>query len=250
MGKMRTAMKLIAHRGASLETEEDTLESLILGSRLGAYAVECDPRLTADRQIVLFHDDNLSRLMEDSRCVNTVTLAEFRDIAGKHGLCVNTLDDLREHYREDTFVLLDICSEEDPAGGPHIVCDDAFFKMLSALPFPVICGIHKVEEAAVAARFFPSGQILAFMPTPQDAAAFYKAGASIIRLWEQWMPQITPRQVKTLCPGAQVWIMSNRPGTGLNGTPESIRECHGLGADGILLNNIRMAVDTVKKESR
>ena len=31
-------MKLIAHRGASLECQENTLESLIQGAKLGAYA--------------------------------------------------------------------------------------------------------------------------------------------------------------------------------------------------------------------
>ena len=55
-------MKLIAHRGASLERPENSLESLILASELGAYAVECDVRATADGEYVLFHDDNLARL--------------------------------------------------------------------------------------------------------------------------------------------------------------------------------------------
>ena len=76
-------MKLIAHRGASLERQENTLESLKLGAELGADAVECDPRMTADGIVVLFHDDDLRRLAGDRRKVNTLTLAEMKEAMGK-----------------------------------------------------------------------------------------------------------------------------------------------------------------------
>lgn len=58
-------MKLIAHRGASLERPENSLESLEYGSELGAFAVECDVRMTADGVYIIFHDDRLERLGGD-----------------------------------------------------------------------------------------------------------------------------------------------------------------------------------------
>ena len=40
-------IKFIAHRGASVEAQENTLEAIRLGATLGAYACEADLRITA-----------------------------------------------------------------------------------------------------------------------------------------------------------------------------------------------------------
>ena len=37
------------------------------------------------------------------------------------------------------------------------------------------------------------------------------------------------------------------PKTGMNGSQASLKKCIDLGADGVLLNNIRMAVDFLEK---
>ncbi len=55
-------MKFIAHRGASKEKLENTIDSLILAAEMGAYAAECDIRKTSDGVFVLFHDTDLKRL--------------------------------------------------------------------------------------------------------------------------------------------------------------------------------------------
>ena len=44
-----------------------------------------------------------------------------------------------------------------------------------------------------------------------------------------------------LCPDARVWIMANTESHGQNGCPESIDRAIKLGADGMILNDIRMA---------
>ena len=52
----------VAHRGASYLAPENTLASIKLAWELGADAAECDVMLTADQQVVLFHDSNTKRL--------------------------------------------------------------------------------------------------------------------------------------------------------------------------------------------
>lgn len=240
-------IKVIAHRGASLERQEDTIDSLVFGAELGADAVECDPRITKDGVIVLFHDDDLMRMAGDGRHINAVTYDEMKEALHKCGLKVTTLNELFENYNCDTPILLDLTTHEDGEGLPHLIADDRFFEWLSKVPLDLICGIHTVEEAKSAAKFFPSEQILAFMPDENSFEDFYKAGAGIIRLWENWLCRVKPDDVKKKCPGAKVYIMSNRPETGFNGTPESLRYLNGIGADGVLLNNIRMAVSIVKE---
>ena len=242
-------MKLIAHRGASLERPENTLESLEYGSELGAYAVECDVRMTSDNRYVIFHDDDLKRIGKDERRVDEVTLNEMKALIEANGRHLMTLEELFT-YREKAFVLLHIKLR---APG------DEFFRMLADSPVGFICGTSSVRMTATAAKFFAPERILAFMEignspdrdTILDSAKKYsEAGAGIIRLWEQWLTIVTPGDVKALCPGAEVFIMSNRQESGMNGTDESLDELEKLGADGVLLNDIRLGTKHFKSPVR
>lgn len=242
-------MKLIAHRGASLERPENTLESLEYGSELGAYAVECDVRMTSDNRYVIFHDDDLKRIGKDERRVDDVTLNEMKALVEANGRHLMTLEELFT-YKGKAFVLLHI-KLRDP--------DEGFFRMLADSPVSFICGTTKVPMTETAAKVFPSGRILTFMEVGglpdreailEGAKAHFAAGAGIIRLWEQWLTIVTPGDVKALCPGVEVFIMSNRPESGMNGTDESLDELEKLGADGVLLNDIRLGTKHFKSPVR
>ena len=52
---------VIAHRGASHDAPENTLEAFRLAWEQGADAIEGDFRLTADRRIVCIHDATTAR---------------------------------------------------------------------------------------------------------------------------------------------------------------------------------------------
>lgn len=233
-------MKLIAHRGASLERSENSLESLTYGSELGAYAVECDVHITSDSRYVIFHDDDLKRLGGDTRKVCEVTLDEMHSLLTAKGNCLMTLDDLLNDYRADAYVLLHI-----KLSNP----DETFFRKLFESEVKFICGVQSIKTAEVCRRVFSSDRILAFMPDMNMFREFFNAGAGIIRLWEQWLDRITPDDVHSACPGAEVYIMANRPGTGMNGTPESLADFAELNADGVLLNDIRMGVEFIVSEA-
>jgi glycerophosphoryl diester phosphodiesterase len=53
---MKNRLHVQAHRGASLEAFENTVESILKAVKLGADSVECDIHLLKDRQLVLFHN--------------------------------------------------------------------------------------------------------------------------------------------------------------------------------------------------
>ena len=228
-------MKMIAHRGASLECTENTLASLLKGAEFGAYAVETDLRLTKDRHFVQYHDNDFLRLTGDPRHPWEVTEDEMRALLAEHGIMLLTFDDILKKYDGPSYVLLDLTL-------PPEEYTDGFFRMLSEAPVRFICGVHAVCEAETARRYFPAEQILAFMPQMEMYRDFFRAGAGNLRLWEQWLDRITPKEVRAACPGAEVWIMSNRPGTGMNGTWESLEALDALGADGVLLNDIRLGM--------
>lgn len=54
-------MKIIGHRGASDEAPENTLESLLLAWKQGAYGAECDIIRSRDGKLILMHDDSTER---------------------------------------------------------------------------------------------------------------------------------------------------------------------------------------------
>lgn len=230
-------MKFIAHRGASCEKQENTLASLTLASELGAFAVECDPRQAKDG-IVLFHDHDLTRLTGDPIRVEDLTISELREKLAVKGLCLTSLDELLESYHGRASILLDFC----------FTPDDALLKRLRSTGLPLIMGVHAPDEAGRAAHYFPPERILAFMPKPSELPAFSEAGAGILRLWEHWEEVVRIPEIKESLPRpAEIFIMSYNPAIkhplhSMDGSEASIRMLSAKGADGVLLNDIRMAV--------
>jgi glycerophosphoryl diester phosphodiesterase len=72
--------EIIAHRGASWDAPENTLASIQLAWAMDADAVEFDIFLTADGEIVAFHDRTTQRIAGRDRPVEEQTLAELREL--------------------------------------------------------------------------------------------------------------------------------------------------------------------------
>jgi glycerophosphoryl diester phosphodiesterase len=69
---------VVAHRGASAEEAENTIEAFERAVAVGADAVEFDVRLTADGRPVVLHDAEVSRTTDGTGLVRDLTLAEVR----------------------------------------------------------------------------------------------------------------------------------------------------------------------------
>ena len=54
--------KLIAHRGDNTNHPENTLIAIETALKAGAVAFEFDVQMTADHSLVVFHDDDVSRM--------------------------------------------------------------------------------------------------------------------------------------------------------------------------------------------
>lgn len=67
-----------AHRGASFELPENTLESFRLALDLGVDAIETDAHMTRDGRIVLSHDASGERMAGVPRAIADATLEEVR----------------------------------------------------------------------------------------------------------------------------------------------------------------------------
>lgn len=85
--ELRDEVAIIAHRGSSLAAPENTLAAVEQAIADRADLVEIDVRLTADGEVVLYHDRSLQRLTGDPRHLGELPLAELRefDVGGWFG---------------------------------------------------------------------------------------------------------------------------------------------------------------------
>lgn len=100
---------VLAHRGASGEAPENTLESLLLAIDQGADVLELDLWLTRDGRLVAFHDVDLKAGLQRRAPVESLTLYRFqRALKRGSGIEAPTLHQILEAIPESQPVNLDI----------------------------------------------------------------------------------------------------------------------------------------------
>ena len=82
--------KVYAHRGASADRPEHTMDAYEEGLRQGADGFECDIRLTKDGIPILWHDSTMERTAGESGDIANLTFAQIKQNYPK----VATLDEL------------------------------------------------------------------------------------------------------------------------------------------------------------
>jgi glycerophosphoryl diester phosphodiesterase len=100
-----------AHRGASADAPENTIEAFRLALKLGARGIESDARLSADGQLVLVHGAVARQGWRRKRVVQT-TAAELAELA------VPRLSELYDELGTDYELSLDVY---DPAAGKVVL---------------------------------------------------------------------------------------------------------------------------------
>lgn len=71
---------IIAHRGSSSESPENTLSAFRLAIAQGADGIEGDFHLTKDKHIVCIHDSNTARVAKTKLIIKNSTLAELKKL--------------------------------------------------------------------------------------------------------------------------------------------------------------------------
>ena len=129
-------MRVAAHRGFSEKYPENTMEAFRAALELGVDEIETDVRTSADGELVLIHDDTVSRTTDGTGKVCEMTLAELRalDAGSKKsaefaGAKIPTLRELFELVKDHPTLTLDIELKEYPIEGREAlafeVCDKA-----------------------------------------------------------------------------------------------------------------------------
>jgi glycerophosphoryl diester phosphodiesterase len=92
-------IQLVAHRGDCQFQHENTLASIKTALNNNIQAIEIDIQFCQDGEIVLFHDDDLSRFYANSPLLKSATIADysyqqlaqyaFAESAAKHAECID-----------------------------------------------------------------------------------------------------------------------------------------------------------------
>ncbi len=109
--------KIIAHRGASADAPENTLESVKLAWKQNTDAVEIDVQLTTDGEIVVFHDADTLRMTGESGLLKDKTWSELRRLTiERNGIQAHIplLSDILSTIPLDKFLVVELKS------GPEI----------------------------------------------------------------------------------------------------------------------------------
>jgi glycerophosphoryl diester phosphodiesterase len=109
---------IIAHRGASAYYPENTLAAFEGAIRLGADMVELDVQLSADGEVVAFHDEKMSRCTDNQCKVAECTLATLKNLdAGSwfdkkfRGTKIPTLSEVLDVCKNKVAVNIEIKTE-------------------------------------------------------------------------------------------------------------------------------------------
>ncbi|WAC69010.1 glycerophosphodiester phosphodiesterase family protein [Microbacterium sp. SL75] len=106
----RSTPRVLAHRGlvtpdaATQGVVENSFAAVAEAHAAGADYVESDCHLTADGEVVLFHDDDLQRVAGDPRAIADVRLHEIEELMAERGGLV-TLAQALEAFPEVRFNL-------------------------------------------------------------------------------------------------------------------------------------------------
>jgi len=112
---------VMAHRGDPHAGLENTLEAFAAAATLGAECIELDVRISADEQLVVFHDATLARLAGRGERVEALTLAQLQNVRLGRGYSIPTLDEVLGTI--DSNMLFDLEIKSDAFGRYNRVAD-------------------------------------------------------------------------------------------------------------------------------
>jgi len=110
--------KIIGHKGAAGYAPENTLSSLQVALDMGVDMIEIDVHMTKDGEVVVFHDEEVSRTTNGKGKIHEMTLAEVKELdAGSWfspdfaGEKIPTLREAIELVHGKADILIDIKSK-------------------------------------------------------------------------------------------------------------------------------------------
>jgi len=99
---------IIAHRGASANQPENTLDAYQAAIDAGADAIEFDVRLSRDGRVVIMHDPTVNRTTDGLGQIHKMTYAQIKQLSTANGQLVLTLEEILDRFAGKTLIVIDI----------------------------------------------------------------------------------------------------------------------------------------------
>ena len=239
---------VVAHRGASVEQPENTIEAFEAAIDAGADAVEFDVRMTADGHAVVMHDPDVSRTTDGVGLVPELTLADIRrlkiSLPGGGAAGVPTLEEALECLAGRAAVDVEI---KNLPGEPGFTADreqavEATLDALDAVSFPGRVIVSSFNPASIAHSRGLRPDVPTGLLTPFDADAH----DALRRAVADGHPWVLPFVLKVLEAddgfGDRVHAGGALLGVWIADDPNTARRLFEIGADAVATNDPRAIV--------
>ncbi len=229
---------MVAHRGASLEQPENTIEAFEAAIDAGADAVEFDVRMTADGHAVVMHDPDVSRTTDGTGLVSEMTLEEIRKLG------VPTLEEALRCLAGRAAADIEI---KNLPGEPDFTPEreaavEATLDALDAVGFPGQVIVSSFNPASIA----HSRALRPDVPTGLLTEYEVDAEEALTRATAQGHPWVLPFVLKVLEAGDgfadRVHACGALLGVWIADDPDTARSLFELGVDAVATNDPRTIV--------
>ena len=157
---MRPRPLIVAHRGGSGPAPSNTIDAFEHAIRLGADMIEFDVRRTADRELVVFHDEDIGGVLLSSLPLDGVVLPDA-PTGRRVPRLADALDALKGRVRLDV--------ELKESGDERRVLDALFERGFRVEDFVITAFDVRVVESVKRARPEARAGLLVYEVTPQTA---------------------------------------------------------------------------------
>ena len=194
---------IFGHRGSPSLITENTLPSFQQAINQKVDGLEFDIRLSADEQIVIFHDKDLSRLSDRSDKINKLTLSELQTI-DLHG----GEDELRGIYipsLNDIVPLLNYIKVLNVE-----IKSDGLFKGHNILkPLIEFLNKHQIDDKCIISSFNPLILMRLRLQRPETVIGFLYNRNRLFHGWDNmiWMFRVQPENLHIHYSMLSHWIV-------------------------------------------
>ena len=106
-----SGLEVLAHRGGSIESLENTIESFKYSISLGCNYIETDVQLSLDGKPYIFHDEDLNRLAGINKIFNDLHSSEIDEIKLFNNHKIPLLEEVLLKFPE-TYFQIDVKTDE------------------------------------------------------------------------------------------------------------------------------------------
>ncbi len=217
-------MRVLAHRGASLEKPENTLCAFRTAIDLGADGVELDIHLSADGVPVVIHDNRLERTTNGSGSVGDLTAAELQRLDAGDGQGVPTLLDVIEVIGPRAFVNVELKCKGSDAATIEVLTTLAYDRWaVSSLDWDVL---RAARARSLEAVLWP----VAFTPSDAAIRTAQEIGADLIALHQAAIDSAVSARLEQDGLGMMAWTVN---------APARVEELERLGVVAICTDDPR-----------